>query len=142
MRDIPTKRRIVLPEDIDPYNGKSTLLKAWRRKAKRANMCCPVCTHRKPMTVDHIVPLMILKSFAVSDIDMYFLKYEFELNFQMLCFECNLSKGERLDFSNPKTIKILDSLIAFYRYNPRLGRPMNFMEAQQLVDYTYKNLIS
>lgn len=142
MDRLTPKRRIVFPEDLELYSPKGTALSRWRRSAKKGYRDCPKCGHIRPMTIDHIVPLAILKSFAISDVDMHFLKYEFELNFQELCFECNLSKGERLDFSDERTLKIFDALTAFHRGNPRTGRSMDFMEAQTLVNYTYKNLIN
>ena len=67
---------------------------------------CDKCPRRKYLTIDHIIPKIILKDFGV-DASLKF----FPENFQVLCKPCNMLKSSHLDFANPKTIPLLRRLI-------------------------------
>ena len=62
---------------------------------------CSNCTNKKNLTIDHIIPQSILKNLNIDPMKTYD-----EDNLQILCFACNIMKGQQLDFSIPKT-KIL-----------------------------------
>ncbi len=66
------------------------------------NKGCEKCQRKENPTLDHIVPKDILKQFGI-DIDTEFI----EDNLRILCKTCNTFKGNRLDFSTPKTKEIL-----------------------------------
>lgn len=63
---------------------------------------CEKCKGRFNLTIDHIIPLDILKMMGFT------IKETFdEDNFQVLCGKCNALKASRLDFSNNKTKRLL-----------------------------------
>lgn len=58
----------------------------WDNLKKRYNYCCAICGEKKPLTVDHIIPL----SKGGSD---------YIENIQPLCRNCNSKKNNKLDYS-------------------------------------------
>jgi len=84
---------------------KSDLL-ALEKAFLRDRKICAKCGRTQELTVDHIVPRDILKQFGI-DIDRTYI----EENLQILCRICNTFKGNKLDFSNPKTKEILLRLL-------------------------------
>lgn len=60
------------------------------------------CGRTENLTLDHIVPIDILKQFGIEPE-----KEVVEGNYQILCRMCNIFKGNRLDFSNPRTKELL-----------------------------------
>lgn len=67
---------------------------------------CSRCGRREYLTLDHIVPKVILQTFGV-DTD----RKSVEGNYQLLCKTCNSFKSGRLDFSIPITKTILLKLL-------------------------------
>jgi 5-methylcytosine-specific restriction endonuclease McrA len=67
---------------------------------------CEKCPRTTNLTLDHIIPLSFL---AQMGIDV--LRDVVPDNYRILCKPCNLFKGDRLDFSTPKTKEILLRLI-------------------------------
>lgn len=67
---------------------------------------CAKCPRIHYLTIDHIIPKIILKDFGVDSS----LKF-FPENYQVLCKPCNMLKSSHLDFSNSKTIPLLRRLI-------------------------------
>ena len=63
------------------------------------------CGSDKNLSLDHIIPLDILRSFMDVKREML------EGNYQLLCYRCNIFKANKLDFSNPETKKLLLDLI-------------------------------
>lgn len=63
---------------------------------------CNRCLSKYNLTVDHIIPIEILMSMGMNLLETFK-----EENFQILCGKCNSLKGNRLDFSNPKTKELL-----------------------------------
>ena len=68
---------------------------------------CAKCLRVTNVTVDHIVPVVILKS--IDDTGTAAL--EDEENFQFLCHPCNAFKGDMLDKANPKTKVIINKYL-------------------------------
>lgn len=67
---------------------------------------CSRCTRTDNLTLDHIVPQVILADFGV-DISREIIPE----NYQLLCRPCNVFKSGRLDFSLQKTKEILLKLL-------------------------------
>lgn len=86
---------------------KKTKLYDWQQKAKTAQ--CEKCRSESYVTVDHIIPVSLLKE--LGSIDGC---YEDEENFQFLCVLCNTQKANRLDHLNPKTVPLLKKYVAEY----------------------------
>jgi len=74
----------------------------WRSGGK-----CEKCGNTNDLTVDHIIPLAWLKSFAISKEGSY---EDLDL-LQMLCKYCNASKADIVDWTNPRSKKILQRLL-------------------------------
>ena len=64
--------------------------------------CCEKCGRKNNLTIDHIIPLLLLKQFGFSDEQTFD-----EMNFQVLCGICNTFKSNQLDFVDPRTKAIL-----------------------------------
>ena len=84
---------------------KKTKLYEWQQKAKTGQ--CERCGSTVNVTVDHIIPVSLLKELGV---DMY----ECDGNFQLLCRLCNTFKANRLDHLNPNTIPLLKKYVEEY----------------------------
>lgn len=67
---------------------------------------CRKCQSKKDLTIDHIVPITILKQFLLEDEI-----FELESNFQILCKYCNHMKADRLDLRDIWTYKIFHHII-------------------------------
>lgn len=67
---------------------------------------CRKCNKKDGLTLEHIVPKDILKTFGI-DTDREIV----EGNYSVTCKVCNSFKGNRLDFSIPATKEILLELI-------------------------------
>ena len=63
---------------------------------------CERCHRTKDLTLDHIIPKELVSQMGV-DIER---EYNPE-NYQCYCRVCNIFKGNRLDFANPKTKPML-----------------------------------
>ncbi len=63
---------------------------------------CEKCKRIEFLTLDHIIPLDILRQFGI-DVERTYIKE----NLRILCRICNQFKGNHLDFSTPKTKKLL-----------------------------------
>jgi len=89
---------------------KHTKLYEWQIKSRSA--VCSKCGSTENITVDHIIPVSILEPLYLdSPEDKYNLIYNDEDNLQFLCRYCNVSKGNKLDVRNPKTIPLFKRLI-------------------------------
>jgi 5-methylcytosine-specific restriction endonuclease McrA len=97
-------------------NTKGSRYREWRLKCKEAK--CAKCGRSELITIDHIVPITILEQFCM---DKRFALYEFDENFQFLCRYCNYIKGGRMDITNPRTIEILEKVIAIAKRNLGYG---------------------
>ena len=76
-----------------------TLEKLLNRDGKK----CYKCGREEWLTIDHIVPVSILRDMGVSELETY----DDEENLRILCKMCNGFKANRLDFSDPRTKRVL-----------------------------------
>lgn len=83
------------------------LLEAWKRDIGK----CQTCGRKENLTLDHIIPLLILKDFGF-DPKKFFDKDDMRL----LCRPCNQLKSNHLDFNDPRTEKLLLKYIELLRY--------------------------
>lgn len=81
----------------------------WQEKCKSGTEKCAKCGSTERLTVDHLVPAFLLKEFMVME--EYDIAYDFEENFEIVCFYCNRMKGARIDPRNPKVFQILEEVI-------------------------------
>ena len=70
---------------------------------------CNVSGKETKLTLDHIVPKKMLLDMGLDEF------YEDESNLEILCTKCNSNKGSQLDFSNPKTIVLLEKYLKLYK---------------------------
>jgi len=63
---------------------------------------CQKCQAQDEPTLDHIIPIDLLRALGMDPEHMYD-----EENFQVLCRRCNHFKGRNLDHTNPKTKVLL-----------------------------------
>lgn len=64
---------------------------------------CFKCGRTEWLTIDHIVPVSILRDMGVPEAETYADKE----NLRLLCKPCNSFKAGRLDFSDPRTKRVL-----------------------------------
>lgn len=77
----------------------------------RSNYCqyCKISGDEDKLTLDHIIPKKMLLDMGLDEF------YDDESNLELLCSRCNSNKGSQLDFSNPKTIVLLEKYIKLYK---------------------------
>ena len=63
---------------------------------------CEDCGRTEMLTLDHIIPLIILRDFGFNP-----KKFFDKENLRLICRPCNGIKSGRLDFSDPRTKKLL-----------------------------------
>lgn len=83
-------------------------LASFKRKIKTSPFSCqhPKCTTTLHLTVDHIIPRVLLKTLGMES-----LAESDEDNFQILCKKHNGEKGNELDYTNPRTLSLLKKYI-------------------------------
>lgn len=86
---------------------KGTKLAEWQQKALQEGTCSRCGKHMGQLTVDHIIPLALLDMLDTTGL----LRYNWEENFEMVCYPCNKFKAARLDLANQKTIPLLKELV-------------------------------
>lgn len=64
---------------------------------------CWRCGREDWLTIDHIVPVSMLRDMGVPEIETY----ADEENLRLMCKPCNGFKANRLDFSDPRTKQVL-----------------------------------
>ena len=67
---------------------------------------CDKCDRTENLTLDHIIPIDILKSFGI-DTEREIV----EGNYRILCKPCNFFKSNKLDFADKRTKDILIGLL-------------------------------
>ena len=88
-------------------SNKSTKLYVWQEKARIKENCTRCGKYVEQLTVDHIVPVALLDMLDTTGL----LRYEWEENFEIVCYPCNRFKSARLDLANPKTVPLLKELV-------------------------------
>lgn len=78
---------------------------------ERSNQCsyCKIDGSKEKLTLDHIIPKKMLLDMGLDEF------YDDESNLEILCSKCNSRKGSQLDFSNSKTIVLLQKYIDLYK---------------------------
>jgi len=78
---------------------------------KRGDTCaiCKLPGTEKKLTLDHIIPKRMLLDMGLEEF------FDDEDNLDVLCYECNSRKGSQLDFSNSKTVPLLEKYIDIYK---------------------------
>lgn len=84
-----------------------TKLSEWQIKAKLGGECSICKKTVKKLTVDHIIPVTIVRNIDLTGEAIY----EDEENFELICSPCNSLKSHNLDRKNPKTKKILEKYL-------------------------------
>lgn len=82
------------------------LEQSYLKELIEVNGKCEKCPRIDNLTLDHIVPVDMLRQFGI-DPDSTFIEY----NLRVLCKPCNMFKGNRLDFSTKKTKTIFEELL-------------------------------
>lgn len=99
------------------FNTKAEFLKRrqyWWDEQMSRQAVCNRCRRARELTLDHIVPQQILLMFGFDIERMWD-----EENYQVLCRFCNVFKGNRLDFNNPKTKPLLLKYLALIEDVPQ-----------------------
>lgn len=96
---------------------KRSKLSEWQDRCKSGTAVCAKCGTKDNLTVDHIIPIAILEPLCRDlGFDSWYLKYDNEANFQILCQYDNRAKNMQLDVRNPKTLPLLKKLIEKIEY--------------------------
>jgi 5-methylcytosine-specific restriction endonuclease McrA len=90
---------------------KHTKLYEWLLKCKEKNAQCVKCGDKRLLSVDHIVPVSLIKQFLIDSNSDYDAMYNMEDNFQILCKYCNAMKRDSIDVKNIKTFEVLEKVI-------------------------------
>lgn len=88
---------------------KHTKLFEWQERCKTGQERCARCGETRALTIEHIVPVSLLEQFALGNPHEF--SYDYEENFEILCYYCNQQKANRIDVKNPKTYKVLETII-------------------------------
>ena len=82
----------------------------WLDHCKMTVEPCEKCGSTLSPTLDHIIPLDLIRQFGI-DVGKWWDKE----NVQLLCRRCNQFKGNRLDFADKRTkellLKYLDNIV-------------------------------
>lgn len=93
--ELKEKRR----QEAYTKNDILVLRAAWLKEQPQK---CEDCGRIEDLTVDHIVPLELLRNFGIN-VETELL----EEDLKVLCRRCNQYKGHRLDFKDPRTKVLL-----------------------------------
>lgn len=80
---------------------------SWLKMKVDAGCSCEKCGSKERLTVDHIIPVMLMEQMGLFQKEFYD-----DENFSVLCKKCNFYKGHRLDFANPKTAILMKKYVA------------------------------
>ena len=83
-------------------------LNGFKARLKRNGGYCahPKCSETKDLTADHIIPKQFLETLGFDE----FARID-EDNLQILCKRHNNEKGNRLDYTNPRTLPLLKKYV-------------------------------
>ena len=82
-------------------------LSEWQKKAKLGGECATCKNIVDKLTVDHIIPVAIVRNIDLTGEAIY----EDEENFELVCLPCNSIKSHNLDRKNPKTKQLLEKYL-------------------------------
>ena len=89
----------------EALNKKNVLILQAHWKEEQLQICVK-CGRTENLTLDHIIPIELTKSFGIDLTKTYW-----EDDYQLMCGICNKFKGHNLDFANPKTKQLLLKLL-------------------------------
>jgi 5-methylcytosine-specific restriction endonuclease McrA len=109
--DLNMLKHIPLPHLYNIEEGKKVVKRkslksvqiAYDGVVERDGAVCRRCGSVKDLTLDHIIPVSILRQIIGMDMHQ---KYDDLENLEILCRRCNLFKGNQIEMANPKA-KIL-----------------------------------
>jgi len=84
--------------------GKRYVESAFAEVAERDGRVCRRCARTDSLTLDHIIPVSLLRQLVGQDNES---KYEDLENLEILCRRCNLFKANQVDMTNPKSKPLL-----------------------------------
>ena len=105
-------KKLELTTKVKKLKGRwhrETLRKLIKDRGNHCESCDTFGGKPIKLTLDHIIPRKILLDMSLEEY------YKDEINLQILCARCNGKKASQLDFSNPKTIALLEKYIALYK---------------------------
>lgn len=79
---------------------KGSVLHVWQIRSRTPGPCGRCGRISEYLTVDHIIPMSFLQTVGLGAE----IGYTDNDNFQLLCRTCNTLKGNRFDFSDPRTM--------------------------------------
>lgn len=88
--------------------GKKYVEQAYKEVVERDGAKCKKCGATSALTLDHIVPVSLLRQLVGMDVHQ---KYDDIENMEILCRRCNLFKQNQLDMANPKTKPLLQKYL-------------------------------
>lgn len=89
--------------------GEPNALTLLQRQLKRDGGVCVKCGDRRHPTVEHIVPVHILRLFDTDGEEN--VAKNFAYNLEVLCHYCNSQKGGGVDLRNPKTYEVMEYML-------------------------------
>lgn len=91
---------------------KEKIALATERLKERDGVKCsnPKCTSNNELTVDHIIPISLLEFFGIKKEQSYNWKKHRD-NLQLLCRACNSLKSNRVDWSDKRSLPLLQSYV-------------------------------
>ena len=88
------------------FNEKLLLEMSYRKHLISIEGKCRKCHHTERLTLDHIIPLMLLEMMGF-DKTLHF----DEDNLSLLCKRCNMFKSNKLDFTDERTKPLLQKYL-------------------------------
>lgn len=100
--DITSDKKVV------KRKGKTYVQKAYEEVSARDGAECKRCQTTKSLTLDHIIPVSLLRQLLGMDVHN---KYDDLENIEILCRRCNMFKQNQIDMTNPKTKPLLQKYL-------------------------------
>jgi len=79
-----------------------------QKKIKSLSDHCAYCGSKQDLTLDHIIPQAMCNILGID-------RNKRE-NLQVLCQPCNVKKGDSLKSNDPRTVLLLDKMIAQWKF--------------------------
>ena len=89
---------------------KNKIAHAHNRLKEKEGAICAKCGSKNELTVDHIIPSSLLEFFGITRETSYNPKKHGH-NLQLLCRACNSLKSNRVDWSDKRSLPILQSYL-------------------------------
>lgn len=89
---------------------KNKISLAQERLKQRDGAVCRRCGSKNELTIDHIIPVSLLEFLGIKKETSYAWK-KHSANLQLLCRACNSLKSNRVDWSDKRSLHLLQSYI-------------------------------